>query len=1173
MMNTIKQRLLFLIVAAALFTVVGWCQSHLGGITGRVTDPSGAAIPEAAVVLTSLDTGTALTGGSSSDGIYSVSGVAPGRYRINVTKAGFKAFTQEPIFISTETVIALDISLTVGMVTQTVSVTAQAAELQTTSAEIGTVMPEQAMLDLPISLGGVATTGASGRRQIESFTFLTPGVTGTQWYKYVNGSPGMAQDVLIDGFSMGQMDAPGFIAESSPPYEAVEEFKMQNMLYPAEYGQGLGLENYTLKSGTSQYHGDAFDFLRNGDVDARGFFSATRPALQQNEYGFTFGGPLNIPKVYDGKRKTFFFVAYSGFKLRGGLPPAGLITLPTAQERAGDFSDYPYPIFDPVCDRGTASEHRCSNTETRQQFSYNGVLNVIPPSLLSAVALRATALLPANALPGYINNYVDHSFQPTNENVVSIKIDQTITEKQHLSGALWEVRGNSQINGPVTGPLNPDLRNTPTVAGHFRINHTYTISPTLLNHAGFGYSSTTPTWSHWSTDPRQGNQVLQIPGIPTDAPGYPELEFSGGAAGYQHLGNSDANGIDPTLFQRWSGGDDLTWVKGRHQFKVGGEYSMKKFETGDKRLAAGIFYFNSDSTSQPNDPADFGIWGNSYASFLLGEVSSAERSILPPVHYFTGQAYDVYAEDSIKITPKLTASLGLRYELPIYPTERNGNMSYLSLTAPNAAAGGLPGALVFQGNGAGRTGTFNLFGHYYRDFAPRTGLAYQINNKTVMRMGYGIFRMQHADGRLNVASFWDNGFGLFPSFTSLDQGITPAFNLDSGFPATNVTIPDLNPTLLNNAAVAYINPSANKPSMTQSWTVDFQRELPSNILLDAAYVGSNSTGLWSGMESLDQLNPSWLSLGNELNANISCIGLGTCPLAAAAGVHLPYPGFNSTVAQAVRPFPQYTAIYDMYQPTGHSTYNSLQVRLQKRYSNGLSFLGAYTLSKNIGAVGGDIFGDIYGAGGFYSLNTYDQKLEKALLGQDQTHVFVFSWSYALPFGRGKKFLSNTNAVVNQLLGGWQFNSVESYSSGTPISIYGGPNLFIDNGYGNRPNWNPALGNGRSSVSMSNFDPAVDRYLSITPWSDPAPFTFGNGPRMQPNLRNPAYYDEDFSVFKNIFLHSENRYLQFRAEFFNIFNRVDFGGPSTDIDAPGSFGIIGGQANTPRVIQFALKLIF
>jgi hypothetical protein len=1170
MMNTIKQRLVFLILAVASFAVVGWCQSNLGGITGRVTDPSGAAIPEAGVVLTGLDNGTTLTAGTSGAGIFSVSGVAPGRYRINVTKAGFKMFTQEPIIISTETVMNLDVSLTVGVVTETVSVTAQAAALQTTSAEVGTVMPTQSVMDLPQSLGGTLTIGASGRRQIEDFTFLTPGVQGNQWEKNVNGAPGMSQEILVDGFSMSQMGAPGFVASDTPPYESISEFKMENTLYPAEYGQGLGIENFTLKSGGSKYHGDAFDFLRNQLQDARGFFSATKAILRQNEFGGTIGGPLTIPKLYSSKGRTFFFGSYSGFRLRGGTPYTVLDTLPTAQERGGDFSDYPYPIFDPVCDRGTASAHPCSASETRQQFSYNGVLNVIPPSLLSAVALRATALLPPNDLPGYVNNYVDRSYQPTSENVEEVKIDHTINEKQHLSGALWEVRGNTQINGGIAGPLDPGFRNTPTVAGDVRINHTYTISPTLLNHAGFGYSTTQPTWSHWTTDPRHGNEALQIPGIPSASNGYPELDFLGAGGYYGMLGNADNNGVAPTVMQHYSWGDDVTWVKGKHQLKFGANYSLRKFESGDDRDEAGDFQFPSAYTSQPNNAAEFGTWGNSYASFLLGGVSYATRTITPPVRYFTDQILALYAEDSIKATPKLTVTLGLRYELPDYATERYGNISYLNIAEPNPGAGGLPGALQFLGTGAGRTGTFNLFGTYHKNFSPRVGLAYQINNKTVLRMGYGIFRFNTSDGRLNSTSWWDNGFGLFPSFTSPNGGITPAFNLDSGFPATSVAVPDLDPTLLNNASIVWINENANKPSLTNSWTVGVQRELPYGILLDAAYVGQMSTNLWTGMESPDAVNPKWLSLGTELNDDISCVGLGTCPLAAAAGVHSPYTGFTGSVARALSPYPQYTGINDFYQPTGYNSYNSLQVRVQKRYSNGLSFLGAYTFSKNIGAAGGDTFGDNAGGGGFTAMNPYDYRLEKSLLPQDQTHYFVFSWSYALPVGRGKKFLSNTNPVVNQLLGGWQVNSIETYTSGTPISIGGGPSNII---VGNRPDWNPAAGNGRSTVSMSTFDPAVDRYLSITPWSLPAPFTFGNGPRTQPNLRNPAYYDEDFSAFKNIFLHSESRYLQFRAEFFNIFNRVDFGGPATNVSNPLTFGIISGQANTPRIIQFALKLIF
>ncbi|MEW5979364.1 MAG: TonB-dependent receptor [Acidobacteriota bacterium] len=1166
MIETTKRCLLFLLVAMASFEIVGWCQSNLGGVTGRVSDPSGGAIPEAVVTLTSLDSGRTLTAGSSTEGIYSISGVAPGRYRISVTKAGFKGFSQEPIFISTATVITLDINLAVGEVSETLSVTAEALGLQTTSVEIGTVMPQQAMLDLPISLGGSATIGASGRRQIENFTFLTPGVQGNQWSKSVNGAPGFAQEILIDGFSMTQMWAPGFVAPDTPPYEAIGEFKMQNTLYPAEYGGGLGVENFTLKSGGSEYHGNLFEFLRNDKFDARGFFARSKNILRQNEYGGTFGGPLDLPKIYDSKGRTFFFGAYTGFKRRGGTPGVNLITLPTAQQRLGDFSDFPFPIFDPVC-----GDHRCSSTETRQQFSHNGRLNVIPPNRISEVAKRVVGLLPSPDFPGYVRNYVDRSYSPTNDWSMSIKIDHAINDRQRISGAWWETRLLSEVNGPVAGPLNPNFYTTHVVARGLRFNHTHAISPTLLNHIGYGYSSST-TFSNMLRDERKGNKILQIPGIPEDSDGFSAFAFLGNG-GYPLLGNTQLNGVYPTLVQHHSWADNLTWVKGKHQVKVGGLVSLRSYKTGDHRFEAGEFDFHSNSTSQPNDPANFARYGNSFASFLLGEVSFATRAINPPVRFLSDQLYALYAEDSIKITPKLTVTLGLRYELPVYVKERNGNISYLSLTRPNEKAGGRPGALIFLGDGPGRTGTRDMFGTYRKSFSPRVGIAYQLNNKTVVRMGYGIFRYYPNYGRLNQASWWANGFGAFPSFSSLDQGIRPAFSLDSGFPATNITLPNVDPTQLNNSPVAFINGSANKPSTTQSWTVGIQRELPFNVLLDASYVGSNSTGLWSALENLNQVHPSWLKLGTELNANISCLGLGTCPNAAAAGVQSPYPGFNATIAQALRPYPQYTRIDNMYQPTGYNTYHSLQVRLQKRFSDGLSFLGSYTLSKNIGAVGGDTFGDAFGGGGFGTMDTFNRHVEKALLPLDQTHVFVLSWSYAVPVGRGKRFLSSANGVLNQLLGGWQLNAIQTYRSAAALAIGGGPSLPIFGGAPNRPNWNPAAGNGRSSVSMGDFDPRRDKYLVITPWSQPPAFTFGNGPRRQPNLRGPAFYDEGFSIFKRFSLGSETRYLEFRSEFFNLFNRVVFGGPNTNTNDPINFGIIGGQANTPRVIQFALKLIF
>jgi hypothetical protein len=319
-----------------------WAQGSLGGLTGRVTDASGAPMPDVSIQLRNIENGQETKSATTAEGSYLVSNLAPGRYRVAISKTGFRSAVRESVLVSTATLSNADFVLELGAVTDSVTVSGSDVQLQTTSAEIGTVMPTKAILDLPISMGGAATTGATGRRQIENFMFLTPGVTGTQWNKSINGAPGFSQEVLIDGVDMQNIGAPGFIAEASPPYEAVEEFKVQNTLYPAEFGGGFGVMNFTMRSGTNAYHGNLFEFFRNEAMDARTFFGGSKKALlRQNEYGGTFGGPVRLPK-YNGRDRTFFFFAYSGFQLRGGIPVGAFVTLPTTQQRSGNFSDYPF---------------------------------------------------------------------------------------------------------------------------------------------------------------------------------------------------------------------------------------------------------------------------------------------------------------------------------------------------------------------------------------------------------------------------------------------------------------------------------------------------------------------------------------------------------------------------------------------------------------------------------------------------------------------------------------------------------------------------------------------------------------------------------------------------------------------------------------------------------------
>ena len=1127
-------------------------QGNLGGLTGNVADSSGGLVPEVAVRAVNLANGAVVSAVSGPNGNYLIQGLAPGNYRLEAEKSGFKKTILDNVVVQTATVGTRDITLEVGSVIELVNVAADTMTLQTTGAEIGTAMEPKALLDLPISLGGAATAGASGRRQIENFIFLTPGVTGSQWSKSINGAPGFSQEILIDGEDLQNIGAPAFIADSSPPYEAVSEFKVQNTLYPAEYGLGYGVLNFTLKSGGNGFHGDLYEFLRNDKFDSRGFFVASKPIIRQNEFGVSVGGPVILPR-YNGKNKTHFFFAYSGFRLRGGLPAGGLVTVPTTQERSGNFSDYPFPLFDPTTTRSDGK-----GSFMRDPFPGN----IIPASKISGVAQRLIGLLPPPDISAtYFNNYVDRSTQPSDDDIWSIKLDHQITAKQQINGGFWWVKSNIVVNGPLAGPLNPGLRYTPTHGGGLRINHEYTLTPALINHVGFGWTPTEPTWTFWLTDTRKGNQVLQIPGIPADANGYPEFHFDN--PGYQYLGNSQENGFQPQRFVNSVLNEDLSWVKRRHQMKFGFSFRRRTMEAQDVDNRAGVFNITSLATSQPNDP-NFSNWGNSFASLMLGQIQSAYRQQPAPVQHFHDSLFSWYVDDNIRLTKKLTLSLGLRYELPLYVVEDNGIVSFLNLSRPNPAAGGLPGALQFQGTGTGRSGSLNIFGAYHKAFAPRLALAYALNQKTVVRAGYGVFRLYPNYGRMNSGVFWNSGFGATLSSSSTDSGIHPAFNLDQGFPIGDLNLPNFDPTQNNGGSATYVNSSANKPAFMQSWTLDIQRTLPYSMILDTAYVASHTTGLWTGLENINQVDPKYLSLGNTLLEDIGSKD------AAAAGVRPPYAGFTGSVGQALRPHPQYTTINDMFQPTGYNTYHSLQLRLQKQYSNGLSLLTSYTFSKNIGAQGSDTFGDIFGGGGLNAIDSFNRKLEKSLAPIDQTHVLVLSWVYELPFGKGKHFLSQMNPVANTILGGWQINSIERYQSGTPISVSGGSNIPLFGG-GNRPNW--ISSKVRSSVPMSSFDPAKDLYININAFSEPAPFTFGTAPPVLPNTRVPALYNEDFSVFKKFGLGSETRYLEFRAELFNIFNRVVFGGPAANVNNPNSFGTIGSQANGARVIQFGMKLLF
>ena len=1124
-------------------------QGNLGGLNGRVVDSSGAAVPGARITLKSQATNQAVTADSSDSG-FAMRGLLPGVYRLEVEKTGFKKVVRESLTILTATQADITVTLEVGNTADSVTVASSSIALQTSSPEVSTVLQRQTLLDLPIQIGsGASTTAASGRRQPETFIFLTPGVVGTQWGKSINGSPEFGQEILIDGISAQLASNPGFLAQTSPPYESIEEFKVQNTLFPAEFGRGFGVINYTMRSGTNTFHGGLFEFLRNDKLDARPFFNRTRPVVRFNEYGGNFGGPLVIPKLYNGKDRTFFNFNYSG--LRNSPPlPGNLVSMPTAEFLRGDFSRHVdsagaiLPVFDPA-----------TTTPDGSRTPFPG--NIIPANRLSRVARNTTPMLPAPDLPGYFNNFLARNANPVEDDIWSVKADHLLSARQRLSFVVWRSLNDQFVNsvlGRASGPLGPwFLANTR--GSNYRANYDFTLSPTVLIHAGYGYTKSNPTRR---LDERKGNETIQLPGIPRDNPGFPTFNINNTYGGLE-IGNSAQQPNDPSanLTHAWVG--SVSWVKGRHQFKFGGEGRLFKFVnfagTQNGGLS-GAYNFNNLSTSSLTDPR-FNQLGNAWASFLLGEVFSGTRFFPMGERTVQNEFYAYYVDDVWRVNNKLTVTLGFRHEIPTTVRDTAGRQSAFDPALPNPGAGGRPGALRFYGD--------RIVGNYYRQLSPRVGLAYTLNPKTVVRTGFGIFfspgnatQIGQFPGRYNA------GFTFPQAFPNTSNGRVPAFNLDQGVPAFNGTLPNKDATLLNGATIDYMNPGANKAGYTNSWTFNVQRELPGSFLLDIGYVGSRSLRLPSGLENLNQVDVSFLRLGNTLNADINSAA------AVAAGVRAPYAGFTGSVSQALRPFPQYTGVNNLAQPTGFSNYNSLQTRLQRRYTNGFSMLFSYTLAKTLVHGAGYSNREIDAAGGA-PLDTRNRDLEKRLAGFDRQHIAIASWTYELPFGKGKRFGSSAPRAINLLAGGWQVNGIHNFRTGAPVFVGGGGVIPLFGG-GNRPNiLNTNFNTGVNGGDYDPGDTARQRKLNINAWAQPAAFTFGTAAPSYNILRTYGSISEDFSIQKNFNLF-ERHMLQFRTELFNAFNRVNWGGPAANINAPANFGRIT-STDPPRSIQLALKYSF
>lgn len=1124
------------IIAVLAANALIFAQTERGAIRGTVEDSSGATIAGVTVTATNFDTGIETRTISTEAGNYSIPDLRPGTYTLTAEKVGFKKLIRENVKVDVASITGLNLQLQVGEVTESITVQEVAPLLRSETSSVGMSINPKTYIDLPIS--------AQGGRSAEALIFLAPGTSGSTFDAHINGSQTLSKEVQLEGLSMAIAEVPGDPRTFTMPPDAIQEFSFATSSYTAEFGNtGGGVAQFTVKSGTNDLHGNAYEHFKNDKLNARGFFQRTRPIRRENEFGFSIGGPIWIPKVYNGRNRSFFFFNYNDYIFRSG-PANALGSVPTAAFKRGDLSGLRdnsgalIPIYDPA-----TTQPDGQGGFTRAVFPNN----LIPADRISGVSKAIMAFIPDPQFPGIVNNFLSLNNTRNDKPFKTIKLDHQISAAHRISG-MWNW-GELKDNGPVAilPPPIASTRDSIFTQNTVRLSYDWVITPTLFNHASFGFNRQ----NQRLIAPEQGGswaEKVGFKGIPNGAMVGVNFSPFTALAQNQEFFTSISNTF---LFA-----DGLTWVKGKHNLKFGTD--IRKLQ--DNFLfpsTTGNYNFDRSGTAFPT-AAGRSATGNAFASFLLGYVNSGGFRVS---NIETGGRWGYiagYAQDDYKLTPRLTLNLGLRWDLYLPLTDVNDFYSMMNPSVPNPRAGGLRGAVIFAGDGPGRTGRHRLTnGISHNNFGPRIGAAWQVRSSTVVRAGYGIgYFPQGAMGGGNVRSN-AAGFEGNASFTSLDQGLNPAFLWDSGFPQNYDRPPFIDPGFNVGASINMWSDNAHEPMYRQDYNFGIQHQFARNWLLDVGWVGEKSTRLNTGVFNANQVHPSYLRLGELLNKDINDSAV------QAAGFGRPFPTFRGTLAQSLRPFPQYTGVGVLNSANiGNSTYNSLQVKVQKQYASGLFFLSSYTWSKSLSDASSVL-------GGFFSTSARDQynrRIEKALSTFDVPSRLVIAMNYELPIGPGKP-IANVPGPVGKAIGGWQVNAILNYQSGEPIGV-GVPNTLPLFNSRNLPDIVPGV---NQVLKDSSFDPARDLYLNIAAFRIPAPFTFGNAPSVL-NVRVFRNLNENVGIMKRTTIR-EQMNIEFRFEMFNAFNRVRFGGPATNVADPFNFGKISSQANSPRDTQFVLKFNF